>query len=122
MVSRQNRVVRRVRDMDKPHVQHVTTSQTMRKQSLYASVIRSCPNCGAPGYWHNTPGLNIGCYAPEKVTRLGEDFVGKICPCCGHDRDPIEYKGQIWSKEWRISLWAILREMLRDLLIWRARQ
>jgi len=103
--------------MSEPHVSRVTTSRVTRKQSLYASVIRACPNCGAPGFWHDTPGVNVGCYAPEKVTRLGEDFVGPVCPCCGHDRDPIECKGQIWSKEWRVSLWSVLKETINPL--WR---
>ena len=70
-----------------------------RKQSLHANVIRSCQKCGAPGYWHNTPGVNVGCYAPEKVTKLGEDPVGLICPNCGTKRpSSIEEHGEIWSK------------------------
>lgn len=70
-----------------------------RVQSLYASVIRSCTKCGAPGYWHNTPGVNIGCYAPDKVTQLGSDPVGRICPNCGGVRvSVIENQGLLWQK------------------------
>lgn len=69
-----------------------------RKQSLSASVIKSCTNCGAPGFWHDTPGVNPGCYAPERVTKLGSDFVGETCPNCGHDRTPVEDLGEIWLK------------------------
>jgi len=81
----------------------MTDSQTnvgvWRKQTLEANVIRSCKNCGAPGYWHDTPNVNVGCYAPEKVTKLGEDPVGLVCPNCGADRkSAVEGKGTIWTR------------------------
>lgn len=94
---------------------HVEVSRVLRRQSLHASVIRSC-KCGAPGYWHNTSSVNVGCYAPEKVTQLGSDPVGPICPQCGAARETLEDLGEIWRKEWRVSLWAVLRDSLRDLL------
>jgi len=100
---------------DKPVERNVSVSRIVRKQALYASVIRACGACGAPGYWHNTPGVNIGCYAPDKVTQLGADPVGPVCPNCGAARETIEPHGQIWSKVWRVSLWRVLCETLRDL-------
>lgn len=93
--------------------QVASVNRVVRKQSLYASVIRACNNCGAPGYWHDTPGVNVGCYAPDKVTQLGADFVGPVCPNCGVDREPIEYRGRIWSKEWRISLWSEFKSLFQ---------
>jgi hypothetical protein len=101
--------------MSDPNVQNVTVSRVVRKQSLYASVIRSCKKCGAPGYWHDTPGVNVGCYAPEKVTQLGADPVGAVCPQCGASRQEVERKGEIWRREFRVSLWSVLREMLSNL-------
>lgn len=102
--------------------QTVNVSRTVRKQSLHAAVIRSCRQCGAPGYWHDIPDVNVGCYAPEKVTQLGSDPVGTVCPQCGTDREAIEPRGQIWMKQWRVGLWAALIETLHDLckpLRWR---
>lgn len=93
---------------------HVENFLVARKQSLHANVIRACWNCGAPGFWHNTPGVNVGCYAPEKVTRLGEDFVGTTCPNCGALRDDIEHKGEIWRREFRINPWRAVRAWLRS--------
>lgn len=101
--------------MADPRIQKVNVNRTVRKQALYASVIRACRCCGAPGYWHNTPGVNVGCYAPEKVTQLGMDPVGNTCPNCGAARQAVEPRGQIWSREWRVSLWAILREAAREI-------
>jgi len=89
-------------------------SNIYRKQSLHASVIRACRNCGAPGFWHNIPDVNPGCFAPEKVTKLGEDFVGTICPQCGKSRDDIEHHGEIWSKVWKVSLWTVLKNTVRQ--------
>lgn len=96
--------------------QHVDVSRIYRKQSLYANVTLACRYCGAPGYWHNTPNVNVGCYAPEKVTKLGEDPVGPLCPCCGNDRPAVEHHGEIWSKTWRTSLRSALKNALVDLL------
>jgi hypothetical protein len=93
---------------------HVNVTRVVRKQSLHASVIRACKQCGAPGYWHDIPGVNPGCYAPEKVTKLGEDPVGEVCPQCGEEREPVEYKGEIWSREWRVGLWTVLVATVRD--------
>jgi hypothetical protein len=89
----------------------VNVSRVFRKQSLYASVIRSCRKCGAPGYWHNVPDVNMACYAPEKVTQLGSDPVGAICPNCGADREEIEPLGEIWRREWKVSLWSLLKDI-----------
>lgn len=103
---------------------HVAVARVVRKQSLHASVVRACRNCGAPGYWHNIPDVNPGCFAPEKVTQIGADPVGPICPQCGAAREEIERLGEIWSKEWRVSLWSALIGALRDLvkpLRWRAK-
>jgi hypothetical protein len=96
--------------------QNVNVSRVYRKQSLYASVIRACKSCGAPGYWHNTPGVNVGCYAPDKVTQLGSDPVGIVCPCCGAARDRLEQKGEIWKKEWRVSWMAMIKDTFSNLL------
>lgn len=95
---------------------HVTVARVVRRQSLHAGVIRACRNCGAPGYWHATPDVNPACYAPEKVTQLGSDPVGSVCPQCGADRVPVERLGEIWSKEWRVGLWSVIVGTLRDLL------
>lgn len=93
--------------------QQVEVSRIFRRQSLYASVIRACKNCGAPGYWHNIQGVNPGCFAPEKVTQLEADPVGLICPQCGAARGDIERKGEIWSKEWRVSLWSLVKQAVK---------
>jgi len=85
------------------------TSSLQRRQSVHATVIRSCKRCGAPGFWHNTPGINVGCYAPEKVTQLGSDPVGAVCPNCGADREALEDLGEIWSREFRVSVWGAVR-------------
>lgn len=106
--------------MTTKHFENV--GRVQRKQSLYASVIRSCENCGAPGYWHDVPGVNVGCYAPEKVTKFGEDAVGTVCPNCGAAREEITRLGEIWSKEWRVSLWSALTGAANDFLLrWRAK-
>lgn len=106
--------------MNDPHKQQTTVSRIQRKQSLHASVIRSCKKCGAPGFWHNTPGVNVGCYAPEKVTRLGEDAVGPICPNCGAERETKEELGEIWSRVWRVSFWDAVKGSFSDLFLkWR---
>jgi hypothetical protein len=94
----------------------VNVSRVVRKQSLHAAVIRACAKCGAPGYWHNTPGVNVGCYAPEKVTQLGADPVGAVCPQCGATRQTVESRGEIWSKEFRVGLWTVLSATVRDWL------
>ena len=91
----------------------------VRKQKLYASVIRACKNCGAPGFWHNTPGVNVGCYAPDKVTTVGENPVGSICPNCGASREEIEPKGLIWSKNFYAplpSLWRHFKHLAKELV------
>ena len=96
--------------------QNVNVSRVFRKQSLYASVIRSCKKCGAPGYWHDTPGVNVGCYAPDKVTQLGADPVGTTCPNCGAVREEIERKGEIWKREWRASWIGMIKDTVSNLL------
>ncbi len=95
-------------------MQTVATTSVFRKQSLIANVIRAC-KCGAPGYWHDTPGVNIACYAPEKVTQIGSDAVGNVCPACGASRQAVEGKGVIWSRQWRVSLWTVLKDTFRDI-------
>jgi hypothetical protein len=95
--------------------QRVSVNRIVRRQELYANVIRACRNCGAPGFWHNTPGVNVGCYAPEKVTKLGEDPVGTICPCCGAPREVIEPHGMIWSKVWRVSVWNAIKGAVAEI-------
>jgi hypothetical protein len=95
---------------------NVTVSRVFRKQTLYANVIRSCKKCGAPGYWHNVPDVNMACYAPEKVTQLGSDPVGAVCPNCGADREEIEPLGEIWKREWKVSLWSVFKETLVELV------
>ncbi len=96
--------------------ENVNVARVFRKQSLHANVIRACGKCGAPGYWHNIPDVNVGCFAPEKVTQLGMDPVGEVCPQCGTDRDPVEPHGEVWSKVWRTSLWTLIRGAFADLL------
>lgn len=78
-----------------------------RRQTLHAQVIRSCAKCGAPGYWHTTPGVNPGCYAPDKVTQLGSDPVGDTCPNCLSPRPPVEDLGEVWTKFFglRVAVW-----------------
>jgi len=68
------------------------------KSRLVVNVIRACGKCGAPGFWHNTPGVNVGCYAPERVTKLGEDPVGPVCPNCGAERETMEPHGVVWQR------------------------
>jgi len=50
------------------------------KQSLYATIIRACKNCGSAG-----------------VNSKGED-VGMFCPVCGAKRPKNEPQGRIWYK------------------------
>lgn len=97
------------------HKKEEVDTNILRRQMLFANVIRACKNCGAPGFWHDTPGVNVGCYAPEKITKLGMDPVGEICPQCGHSREAIEPHGMIWSKVWRVNFWAALKSELRDI-------
>ena len=94
---------------------NVTMSRIVRKQQCYASVTRACRQCGAPGFWHDTPGVNVGCYAPEKVTKLGENPVGEICPQCGAARVAIEPHGLLWQRVWRVTIWSIIKEYLQEL-------
>lgn len=98
-----------------PNVQHASTSRIKRVQSLRANVIQVCTHCGAPGYWHDTPNVNVGCYAPEKVTQVGQDYVGPICPNCGASRPEISNLGEIWRKVWFVSLWSVLKDTIRSL-------
>lgn len=87
-----------------------------RQQTLHANVIRACTHCGAPGFWHDTPGVNVGCYAPDKVTKLGSDWVGPTCPNCGHGRPGVEEHGMIWRRlfgpAWALA-WARFSSTLR---------
>jgi hypothetical protein len=95
------------------------TVKLFRRQSLRANVARACRNCGAPGYWHDVPGINPGCYDPQKVldaklNHEGFSPVGPICPQCGAEREDVEQLGEIWSKVFRApTLWEIIRERLR---------
>lgn len=87
-------------------VERTEVLSQFRKQSLYANVARACRHCGAPGYWHDVPGVNPACYDPEKMRAAAlrdEGFapVGRVCPACGGDRDELEALGEIWSKVWR---------------------
>lgn len=65
-----------------------------RKQKLEAEVIRACTNCGAPGFYHDVPDVNVGCFDPARKGR----FVGDTCPNCHKARTPPEKRGVIWSK------------------------
>jgi hypothetical protein len=65
-----------------------------RKQQLEAEVIRACRSCGAPGFYHDVPDVNLGCFDPS---RKGQ-YVGEICPNCDSERARPERKGVIWSK------------------------
>lgn len=92
--------------------------ELFRRQSLHANVARACRHCGAPGFWHDVPGVNPACYDPEKKRQAeasGEGFapVGVICPACGGDREDVEAHGEIWSKEWR---GPTILERLRSLI------
>lgn len=50
------------------------------KRSLHATIIKACPNCGAPG-----------------VDGYGNVITGQ-CPNCGTDRPEPINKGEIWSQ------------------------
>ena len=56
-------------------------SHLKQRQSVAATVIRACRNCGSPG-----------------VDDKGQP-VGNICPTCGSVRPPDEDKGEVWVKE-----------------------
>lgn len=96
-----------------------------RRQSLHANVARACRNCGAPGYWHDVPGINPGCYDPVKKREAelrDEGFapVGRMCPQCGCDREDVVALGEIWSKVWRGP--TLLEWLKRKLFLqWRIR-
>lgn len=84
----------------------ISTVELFRRQSLRANVARACPNCGAPGHWHDIEGVNPGCYDPAKVMEARarhEGFapVGSKCPQCGSARPDVEELGEIWSHEIR---------------------
>lgn len=104
-----------------------TVSHIFRKQSLHATIARACRNCGAPGFWHDVPGVNVACYDPEKKKQAemrDEGFapVGSICPACGCNREEVESLGEIWSKVWRgPTVVEMIREKLRQFKIvgWR---
>ena len=100
--------------MTKPNVQSVSMARMTRKQMVIASVIHRCEKCGAPGFWHNTPGVNVGCYDPSKFTNPLTP-VGPICPNCGADREVIQELGEIWRREFRVSLWVVIKEAIADL-------
>ena len=88
-------------------VERADVIQVYRKQVLKARVLRACPQCQAPGYWHDVPGWFPGCYDPVKKCEADLDGssvapVGRICPNCGAVRDnDIEDRGVIWSKVFR---------------------
>jgi hypothetical protein len=87
-------------------VERTEVLQQFRRQSLHANVARACRNCGAPGFWHDVPGVNPACYDPQKkraAELCDEGFapVGAICPACGFDREDVVPLGEIWSKTWR---------------------
>lgn len=87
-------------------VERTEVVHQFRKQQLLANVARACRNCGAPGFWHDVPGVNPACYDPEKKREAelrDEGFapVGPTCPACGCNRDEVESLGIIWSKVWR---------------------
>lgn len=110
------------------HSHQSSGAAVQRVQKLHATVLRACLGCGAPGYWHDVdPTINPGCYAPARVTQLGQDPVGDVCPNCGADRVGIEPHGEIWRREWRVSLRAVIGDSLRRLvrslnpLAWRTR-
>jgi hypothetical protein len=96
-------------------------SRLFRRQSLHAQVVRACPHCGAPGYWHDVPGINPGCYDPERKFRaeadgLGVAPVGPVCPQCGGDREEAEQLGEIWNRVFRgPTLWEHIKQKWRDL-------
>jgi rubredoxin len=102
-------------------VARTETVKLFRRQSLHANVARACGNCGAPGFWHDVPGVNPGCYDPDKVreARMNDEGfapVGAICPQCGADREDVERLGEIWSKEYRApTVW----ENVKAALWWR---
>lgn len=71
---------------------------TLQQQSLHATVIRACANCGEAG-----------------IDSYGRS-VGAICPHCGAHRPADENKGQIWSR--RVTIFSVLRDRLSAL--WRS--
>jgi len=80
------------------------------RASLYATIIRACAKCGAPGTYHNRK-EEPRCYVapslpPDGATADEIDFwmsrqdgkpVGAICPNCGAERPPDENQGRIWQ-------------------------
>lgn len=79
----------------------------IRKQTLNATVIRACTCCGAPGFYHDVPDVNAGCFDPA---RKGQP-VGPVCPNCGEDRPANEDRGEIWCKEW--TIWGLLWDQIK---------
>lgn len=103
---------------DKPRLQTQTT-ELFARQSLVIAVVRACPHCGAPGYWHDVPGVNPGCYDPEKKRAAEAKMqplapVGPICPQCGGEREEIEPHGEVWAKEVRAP--SMMERVKRNLI------
>src|SRR5262245_24470608 len=87
------------------------------RQAWQATVLRACRNCGAPGHWHATYGVNPGCYDPS---RNGQP-VGPICPQCGAERPPDEPQGVISYKETRVSdlIWSSVTRYVNWIRGWK---
>lgn len=104
--------------------EHHEAVSIFRRQSLRANVARACRNCGAPGHWHDVPGVNPKCYDPIKVleakaSHVGFAPVGPICPQCGADREDVEDLGEIWSKTFRApTVWERICERIKQ-VTWR---
>lgn len=83
----------------------------IRRQELAAVVTRACANCGAPGFWHDVPNVNVGCYDP---TRKNQPITESNCPNCGAVRPAPEDRGVIWVREW--TVWELLGDQIRGLI------
>lgn len=81
----------------------------LQRATLHATVIRACRGCGAPGFYHDVSGVNVGCYDPA---RKGQP-VGTTCPNCGAAREAIEDKGEIWRRD--VTVWSVLFDRIKGL-------
>jgi hypothetical protein len=90
----------------------------LRKQSLTASVSKSCVFCGAPAVFQRSE-LFIKKYPKIFRPAWAGRPVGDTCPCCGVKRPKDESLGEIWTKEWRVPTLSDYYRRVRDWLLMR---
>ena len=92
-----------------------SVSGISHRQTLYASVVRACVECHAPGVYQSDESF-VEKYPELYRPAWAGNPVGDVCPHCGRKRPKVEDLGQVWSKEWRVgSLFQRLFAMVSSL-------